>query len=127
MAIRGIGVDIVHIPRIEMALSKWGDRFRRRIFTERELFAARSRSKEGLFLALRFAAKEAFAKAVGTGIRDPLKWRDIEVVSNELGRPEIVLSNRLETWCKAMNIHRWYLSLSDDRDYAIAFVVLEGD
>jgi len=65
MAIRGIGVDIVHIPRIEASLAKWGDRFRRKIFTEREITAAKDRLREARFLAMRFAAKEAFTKATG--------------------------------------------------------------
>lgn len=127
MAIRGIGVDIVHIPRIATALNRWGDRFRRRIFTENELLQASSRLRQEAFLALRFAAKEAFAKAVGTGMRFPLGWREIEIKSDALGRPEIHLSSSVEAWCRANNILRWHLSLSDEADHAIAFVILEGD
>jgi holo-[acyl-carrier protein] synthase len=127
MPIRGIGVDIVHIPRIEAALVRWGDHFRRKIFTEGELLNAGKRFREAAFLALRFAAKEAFAKAVGTGMRSPLKWREIEIKSDALGRPQICLSPDLEKWCKENNIVRWHLSLSDADDYAIAFVILEGD
>lgn len=127
MAIRGIGIDIVHIPRIEVALAKWGDRFRKRIFTEREISLAKSRSKEARFLALRFAAKEAFAKALGTGMRSPLKWQGIEILPDSMGRPEISLSDSIKKFCSSLNIHRWHVSLSDDGDHAIAFVVLEGE
>lgn len=127
MAVLGIGVDIVHISRIEQALSRWGDRFRRKIFTEKELLLARNRSRESRFLALRFAAKEAFAKALGSGIRYPVRWRDVEVVSSPLGKPEIVLYGDLKKWCENHNIHRYHLSLSDDGDHAIAFVVIEGE
>jgi len=127
MPIRGIGIDIVHIPRIEAALAKWGDRFRRKIFTEREITAAKNRSREARFLAMRFAAKEAFAKATGMGMRSPLKWRAIEVKSDNLGRPEIALSEDLKKWCESRNIQYWHLSLSDDHDHAIAIVILEGE
>lgn len=127
MAVRGIGVDIVHISRIEQALSRWGDRFRRKIFTEKELLLARNRSRQGRFFALRFAAKEAFAKALGSGIRYPVRWRDVEIDSDHQGKPEIVLHGELKKWCKEHNIYRYHLSLSDDGDHAIAFVIIEGD
>ncbi|MEJ5301447.1 MAG: holo-ACP synthase [Thermodesulforhabdaceae bacterium] len=127
MAIRGVGVDIVHIPRIEAALRRWGDRFRRKVFTENEILAARNRPREGKFLAMRFAAKEAFAKATGMGMRSPLKWHAIEVKSDDLGRPEITVSEDLRKWCETKNIRHWHLSLSDDNDHAIAVVILEGD
>ncbi len=125
--IRGVGVDVVHIPRIAKALDRWGSRFLERLFAAREIAAGEERFDRARFFALRFAAKEAFVKAVGTGMRRPFRWHAVEVRNDSLGRPFIVLGKELESWCRDQRIERWHLSLSDDGDYAIAFVVVEGE
>ncbi len=127
MTVRGIGVDIVHVPRISKVISRWGERFLKKIFTEREIELSSRRSRKDRFFALRFAAKEAFSKALGIGMRKPLTWHSIEVLSDDLGRPRFVLSMELERWCLERNIKRWHLSLSDDGEYGTAFVILEGE
>jgi holo-[acyl-carrier protein] synthase len=75
---------------------------------------------------MRFAAKEAFVKALGLGIRSPVQWLDIEVRNDELGKPLILLSSRAREYCEKRGIRHWHLSLTDEGEYAAAVVVLEG-
>ncbi len=128
MLIKGVGVDIVQIFRIENLIKKWGDKFLNRLFTEHENLEARrvNLRYRARFYAMRFAAKEAFSKAIGTGIRHPVTWKAIEVRSEKKGRPYIVLSSEAEEFCNRKGINRWHLSLSDEKDYAVAFVVVTG-
>jgi holo-[acyl-carrier protein] synthase len=74
---------------------------------------------------MRFAAKEAFVKALGTGMRAPVLWLDIEVRNNALGKPEIVLSPRARSFCEEQGVRTWHLSLTDDGEYGAAVVVVE--
>ena len=122
--IRGIGVDLVHVPRLARGLARFPARYARRILTERELDVFASSRHPARYLAKRFAAKEAVAKAVGTGLRHPVTLRDIGVVNDELGRPVLEFSERLEKHLQAMGIGQAMISLSDENDYAIAYVVL---
>ncbi len=85
--IYGIGVDLVKISRIREALDRWGERFYDRVYTEAEQTLCLSRTHPLRFWAMRFAAKEAFSKAIGFGMRQGIRWRDIEVVHNVYGRP----------------------------------------
>ncbi|RLA87911.1 MAG: hypothetical protein DRG34_04995 [Deltaproteobacteria bacterium] len=124
--IRGIGVDIVKVDRIEQAVERWGDRFLKRIFTAAEIERCQQRARPAQCLALRFAAKEAFAKALGLGMRKGLRWRDIEVVHDHLGKPDLLLHNQAQRLLEAMEASRTWLSLSDERESALAVVVLEG-
>lgn len=124
--IRGIGVDIVKVDRIERAVERWGDRFLKRIFTPAEIERCQQRARPAQCLALRFAAKEAFAKALGLGMRKGLRWRDIEVVHDHLGKPDLLLHNQAQRLLEAMEASRTWLSLSDERESAVAVVVLEG-
>ncbi|MBE9534362.1 MAG: holo-ACP synthase [Proteobacteria bacterium] len=124
--IRGIGVDIVKVDRIEQAVERWGDRFLKRIFTPAEIERCQQRARPAQCLALRFAAKEAFAKALGLGMRKGLRWRDIEVVHDHLGKPDLLLHNQAQRLLEAMEARRTWLSLSDERESALAVVVLEG-
>ncbi|UCE82725.1 MAG: holo-ACP synthase [Deltaproteobacteria bacterium] len=124
--IRGIGVDLVNIDRMERAVERWGQRFLERIFTAAEIERCQGRARPAQCLALRFAAKEAFAKALGLGIREGLRWRDVEVVQDDLGKPSLLLHNRAKQLLEKMEAKRAWLSLSDERDSAIAVVVLEG-
>ncbi len=124
--IRGIGVDIVKVDRIEQAVERWGSRFLKRIFTPAEIERCQQRARPAQCLALRFAAKEAFAKALGLGMRKGLRWRDIEVVHDHLGKPDLLLHNQAQRLLEAMEASRTWLSLSDERESAVAVVVLEG-
>jgi len=124
--IRGIGVDIVKVDRIERAVERWGDRFLKRIFTAAEIERCQQRARPAQCLALRFAAKEAFAKALGLGMRKGLRWRDIEVVHDDLGKPDLLLHNQAQRLLEAVEASRTWLSLSDERESALAVVVLEG-
>ena len=124
--IRGIGVDIVKVDRIEKAMERWGYRFLKRIFTPAEIERCQKRARPAQCLALRFAAKEAFAKALGLGMREGLRWRDIEVVHDNFGKPDLLLHNQAQRLLEAMEASRTWLSLSDERESALAVVVLEG-
>ena len=124
--IRGIGVDIVKVDRIEKAVERWGYRFLKRIFTAAEIERCQKRVRPAQCLALRFAAKEAFAKALGLGMRKGLRWRDIEVVHDDFGKPDLLLHNQAQRLLEAVEASRTWLSLSDERESALAVVVLEG-
>lgn len=124
--IRGIGVDIVKVDRIEKAVERWGHRFLKRIFTAAEIERCQKRARPAQCLALRFAAKEAFAKALGLGMRKGLRWRDIEVVHDKFGKPDLLLHNQAQRLLEAVEASRTWLSLSDERESALAVVVLEG-
>lgn len=124
--IRGIGVDIVKVDRIEKAVERWGHRFLKRIFTAAEIERCQKRARPAQCLALRFAAKEAFAKALGLGMRKGLRWRDIEVVHDNFGKPDLLLHNQAQRLLETVEASRTWLSLSDERESALAVVVLEG-
>ena len=124
--IRGVGVDIVKVDRIEQAVERWGHRFLKRIFTAAEIERCQQRARPAQCLALRFAAKEAFAKALGLGMRKGLRWRDIEVVHDHLGKPDLLLHNQAQRLLEGVEASRTWLSLSDERESALAVVVLEG-
>lgn len=126
MAIYGVGIDLARTDRIQKALNRWGDRFSERVFTERELLACRKKRSYASCLSMRFAAKEAFVKALGTGMRSPVLWQDIEVRNNPLGKPEIHLSPRAKQYCRELGILSYHVSLTDDGEYGAAVVVLEG-
>jgi holo-[acyl-carrier protein] synthase len=123
--IYGIGVDIVEISRMEKVIERWGERFLRRVFTEGEIAFCQKKGRPAARFALRFAAKEAFAKALGSGFRDGLGFRQIEVKRDSNGRPILGLHGRGKKMCEGRGIAKSHLSLSDDGRYAIAMVVLE--
>lgn len=125
MGIFGVGIDLVRVERIRQSLDRWGARFENRVFTPAELAACEGRRNRARCLASRFAAKEAFVKALGTGMRPPLRWRDVEVRNNALGKPEIVLSAAARQFCLARGAIHWHVSLTDEGDYSAAVVVLE--
>lgn len=125
VAVFGVGIDLIQVDRLARSLDRWGDHFAKRVFTAGELAACRQRRKQEICLATRFAAKEAFVKALGRGMRSPVVWTDLEVKNNELGKPEICLSPRALAFCRELGICSWHLSLTDDGDYGAAVVVLE--
>lgn len=122
--ISGIGTDLVHIPRIAEMLKKYGDKAAQRILDDSEFEQFQKNQQPAAFLAKRFAAKEATAKALGTGFRDGLSLQHIAVRNNSLGKPELVFNAYAEQLLSEKNIQTAMLSLSDDGDYATAYVVL---
>ena len=123
--IYGIGVDLVNIRRVGRVIDRWGARFINRIFTEQEINFCFQRPKSVSSLALRFAAKEAFSKAIGLGMKKGIRWRDIEIVHHPSGRPDLNVTGKALSFCYKQGIRRWYVTLSDEGDYGIATVVLE--
>lgn len=124
----GIGTDLVEIARIATVLSRHGDRFRQRVLTPAELAAAprfANRDAEARWLAKRYAAKEAAAKAFGTGIGTQLSFQDLVVGREPSGRPTLVFAGA--GVAARLGVRRAHLSLTDERGHALAFVVLEGD
>ncbi|MEA2575207.1 MAG: holo-[acyl-carrier protein] synthase [Chloroflexia bacterium] len=113
------GVDLIEISRIEAALDRWGERFLRRVWTEREIAACRGRHRE---LAARFAAKEAASKALGTGIVGII-WRELEVLSDRRGKPLLFLHGQARARAEELGLNTWAVSLTHSRDMACAFVV----
>lgn len=120
----GIGTDLVHIPRMQALLEKHGDKIVHRILNDSEFIAFQKAHKPAAFLAKRFAAKEATAKALGTGFRDGLSLHHITVSNNEYGKPEITFYGRGLQLLTELNIGRSLLSLSDESEYATAYVIL---
>lgn len=116
------GVDLVEIDRVAAVIGRWGDRFLTRVFTDAERAYCRGRVPE---LAVRFAAKEAVSKALGTGIVG-MAWRDIEVVPDPRGKPLVVLHNRAKARATELGLTSFEVSLSHSRDMAIAMVVAQG-
>ena len=127
--IYGVGTDICDIRRIARAVERHGERFAARVLGPQELEVYRARrvrsAARGLsYLATRFAAKEAFSKAIGLGMRMPMTWRSCEIVNAPGGRPGIRLHGALAAWCDARGLVA-QVSVSDETDYATAFVVVE--
>ena len=126
MNIIGNGVDIIKNSRINNSLKIKG--FLNRIFTEKEIQQGRKLKNKINFYAKRFAAKEAFVKAIGTGFRSDINFIDIEIKNYKNGKPYISLSKKLNNFLKKkFKIQRYkvFLSLSDEKDYSIAFVVID--
>ena len=127
----GIGTDLCDVRRIREALERRGDRFAEKVLGDRELAVWRARTARapirGLrYLATRFAAKEAFSKAIGLGIHMPMAWRRCEVLNAESGQPQIVLNGDLATWFAARG-WKAHVTVTDEGDLAQAFVVVETD
>jgi len=120
----GIGTDIVSIARIATAIERHGERFAERILSANELPAYKAAARPEHFLAKRFAAKEAAAKAFGTGFSEGLAMSDIAVTHDHRGKPELLFSGRAERLCEELGIGAHFLSISDEKENAIAFVTL---
>jgi len=127
MNISGIGTDIVHIKRIETALQKHGQRFAERILHQNELSIYKQHKQPVNYLAKRFAAKEATAKALGTGIGKHTSLTEIETINDDMGKPMINYHGATKDFVKTQGIDHSFLSLSDEKDYAIAYVILVGN
>jgi holo-[acyl-carrier protein] synthase len=128
--ILGVGADLCDIRRIQQSLDRFGDRFRRRCFTELERARSDRKPDPAWSYAKRFAAKEACAKALGTGMRSDVYWRDMGVVNLPSGQPTLALTgnaaDRLAQMTPPGHSPRIHLTLSDEHPYALAFVVIEA-
>lgn len=127
--VHGIGTDICDIRRIRAALERHGERFAEKVLgpNEIEVFRARRARVEArgvAYLATRFSAKEAFSKAIGLGLRSPMRWRDCETLNRPSGQPEIRLHGALAAWFDQQGLVA-HVSLTDESDYATSFVVVE--
>lgn len=130
MSIAGIGTDLLYLYRIEKVFKQFGERFVKRILGEQEQVKfharyARDEQRGIRFLATRFAAKEAFSKAVGLGIRSPMAWSRMQVLNAPSGKPMVVLSDPLKTWFEE-RFSTAHVSLSDESDLVMAYVIVEG-
>ena len=123
--IYGVGTDIVSIKRIQEILNKNRDGFINRVLTEHERALFANKADSAAFCAKRFAAKEAFSKALGTGIGRVVSFQDLTVRKNENGKPYFVPSEKLRLYLQEKGIKQGHLSISDESLYALAFVVLE--
>ena len=125
--IHGIGTDIVEYSRIKALWARYGERFAERVLSGGELPEFRTHTDSARFLAKRFAAKEAFAKAVGSGMRHPVAFQRIGVTHDGLGKPVLQFDKTLRTYLAQLGINGHHLSISDERDMIVAFVVLESN
>jgi holo-[acyl-carrier protein] synthase len=121
--IYGIGIDIVRTERIKTVIEKWGRRFLEKVFTDREITYCYKRKNPYLSLSVRFAAKEAFIKAIGSEV--PVSFTDIEVLNAITGQPFLNLGGRAGDFLNSNGIKTAHLSLSHEHDYGVACVVLE--
>jgi len=123
--IYGVGTDLIEVRRIEDVLRRFGERFAKRILCEPELRRFRAHKQPVAYLAKRFAAKEAFTKALGTGIHAPANWHGVWVVNLKSGKPQLEFSKELQELLRQRSIHRSHLSLTDEKEIASATVILE--
>ena len=126
MRIVGIGVDIVNNQRINLLIRNKA--FIRRIFSKKEISDSKKYSNKKNFFSKRFAAKESFAKALGTGFRNKLNFKDIEIINDKLGKPYFLMSLKIQKMIKNKNKNdkfKLFLSISDEKDYSIAFTIIQ--
>ena len=121
----GIGTDIVEVSRIAASINAFGDSFAERVLAESELEGYQNSQIKARFLAKRFAAKEAFSKALGTGLRAPATFQNIAISHDDLGKPILVLAPELLAFMQENNIQHTHISISDEKNLATAFVILE--
>lgn len=121
----GIGMDLVQRERIENALAKHGERFTRRIFTDAEQAYSGNKPHAPLHYAGMWAIKESLVKALGTGFRDGIRWCDIEVGHDSLGKPEVTLTGHARERADALGVTRIHASITHDTEWSAAQIVLE--
>lgn len=123
--IYGIGADIVEVPRMAQALERHGQRFAERILAPWEWQGFERSAVRPLYLAARFAVKEAFSKAMGTGMRAPLTWASVGVTTDALGKPHLEFAPAIGDWVKSRGVGARHVTITHERSVACAFVVLE--
>jgi holo-[acyl-carrier protein] synthase len=123
--ILGIGTDIVAVARIDAAIARHGAAFAQKILSAQELPEYSAHVHPARFLSKRFAAKEALAKATGQGLRHPVSLHRISIIHDELGKPAFHFDEVLSAYLQQLGVNRHHLSISDERETVVAFVVLE--
>ncbi len=126
MKIVGIGVDIVDNKRFKSLIKD--NKFINRIFSKKEIFDSKKTLNKINFFSKRFAAKESFAKALGTGFRNNLNFKDIEIVNDNLGKPFYLINNKIKQIIKKnkkIANFELFLSISDEKDYSVAFIIIQ--
>lgn len=121
----GMGVDIIEVPRVRAAIERFGDRFLRRLFTQREILYCESKANKFERFAARFAAKEAALKAIGTGLSRGISWQDVEVVREPSGRPTLAFTGKAAEFAQRLGSRRASISLTHTEQVAFAQVILE--
>ncbi len=124
--ISGIGTDIVSISRMSEILQRQGERFAKRILTHAEFMEFSNSHQQEHFLAKRFAAREAVAKAFGTGFSTGLSLKHIGITHDEMGKPLVVLYDRAKELKERLGIKQIHLSIADEKEFAIAYVIMEN-
>jgi len=124
--IAGIGIDIVSISRFERLIDRYGKRFLEKVFTDRERNEGGRKTARAPFFAVRFAAREAFYKALGTGWGRGLPLKEVSVAKGEEGRPSLVIGERMHAELEERGVGRYHVSLTHDGDSAVAVVILEA-
>ena len=125
--ILGVGIDLVEIARIERAVERHGERFLARIFTEVEIAYCRRFRRPGQHFAGRWAAKEAASKALGTGIYGSLRFHDIEVTNDSLGKPHLTLTGEAARVARELGATRCHVSIAHTGSHATAVAIIEGE
>jgi holo-[acyl-carrier protein] synthase len=125
--ILGIGTDIVALSRIATLHERYGERFAQRILSVSELAELSRHAQPARLLMKRFAAKEAMAKALGSGLRHPVSMPHMTVMHDTLGKPAFIFSPELASHMARLGVTRHHLSISDERESAVAFVIVEGE
>ena len=120
----GIGTDIIEVARVAREIGR-SEGFKERYFSPREIAYCDPKRSRAQNYAARFAAKEAFFKALGTGCRGGMSFQEVEVVNDRLGQPEIVVSGKAREWCRLRQIDRIHVSLTHIKEYSSAVVVME--
>lgn len=121
----GNGIDIVKNDRIGKLVKKYEDNFLNKIYTKAEIEYCKRKKNEISSLAARFAAKEALLKALGTGMRNN-SWQDIEILNDDLGKPQVKLYGKTKIQADNKKVHSIFLSISHEKEYSVAQVILEG-
>ncbi|RAK07765.1 holo-[acyl-carrier-protein] synthase [Halanaerobium saccharolyticum] len=121
----GTGIDIVKNSRIERLIEKYGTRFLKKVYLDNEIEYCKSKVNSTPSFAARFAAKEAVLKALGTGMRKN-SWHDIEIFNNQLGKPEVRLFKRTAVRAEELGVKNIFLSISHEKKYSVAQIILEG-
>lgn len=124
--IYGLGTDIVQVARLDKLWQRHGEKALERLLAVEERAEVFPAGDVGRFLAKRFAAKEAFAKAAGTGLRPPVLLTDIVVRHDAWGKPLLAFTPTLQAWLNARGVTRWHVSISDEREMVVATVILEA-
>ena len=127
MNLIGIGIDVVEVDRVKSSLDEFGDRFLEKLFTKVEQEYCGRQKRPELHLAARFAAKEAIAKAFGTGIGKEVGWLDMEIIRRESGEPEVRLSGNAASYAERRGVVRVMVSLTHAKHYAAANAVILGE